>query len=276
MTIRTFTVITPCFQAEHLIRGTIESILGQTALRSGRVELQYVVCDGGSTDRTVDVVREVAGDRALVVSERDRGMYDAVAKGLRLATGDVVSYLNAGDEYARTAFDVVADVFESGRARWLTGMTVFLNGKGYVSRCWTPYRYRRGFIRRGLYGRRVLPFIQQESTFWARELVDTLDLERLATLSYAGDYYLWNRFSTVEDLVVVESMLGAFRFHPGQRSEAMAAYRRELASLAERPRLLDLPVAVLDRFLWYAPSPVKKWLNPDHLLTSERSAAAFR
>src|SRR6202011_3513933 len=82
---------------------------------------QYLVCDGASTDGTLDMVRRIAGDEAEIVSEPDRGMYDALAKGLRRATGDVVAYLNAGDLYAPTALDVVADVFEQNEVSWITG-----------------------------------------------------------------------------------------------------------------------------------------------------------
>jgi len=62
--VRSATIVTPCLDAERLIRPTVESIMAQTAVRSGRLRLQYLVCDGGSRDRTLDVVREVCGAAA--------------------------------------------------------------------------------------------------------------------------------------------------------------------------------------------------------------------
>src|SRR5690349_3953356 len=97
MKISSITIVTPCRNAERYIARTVESILRQTAVQSGRVKLQYIVCDGASTDGTVEVVRKMCGSEATIISEPDRGMYDALGKGLKRATGDVVAYLNAGD-----------------------------------------------------------------------------------------------------------------------------------------------------------------------------------
>jgi glycosyltransferase involved in cell wall biosynthesis len=266
--VRTATVITPCRNAERLIRRTAESVVGQTAVRSGRLRLQYLVCDGASTDRTVDVVREVCGDAAQVVSEPDRTMYEAVAKGFRRATGDVVSYLNAGDLYSPTALDVVADVFEQHDVEWISGMVFRHNARGQVIRVDLPYRYRRRFIRKGLYGSPVLPFfITQETCFWARRLLSLVDLDRLASYRLAGDYYLWTCFAREAELVVVESHLGGFAYEPGQLSQTGDAYARDLATFRERIGPLDFALAQLDRLVWYfAPPPLRKRLNPRGLL----------
>jgi len=64
----------------------------------------------------------------------------------------------------------------------------------------------------GAYGR-MLPFVQQESTFWRRELHQHLDLQELSRLRYAGDAYLWTAFSRRAKLHVVQAALGGFRFH---------------------------------------------------------------
>ncbi len=265
MKLSKISIITPCWNAAKLVAQTIRSIYAQTAVQSRRVELEYIVCDGGSTDGTVEVVREASADRAIVLSERDRGMYDALGKGLRRATGDVVAYLNAGDMYHHTAFDVVADAFETGRVRWLTAMTVLYNPKGQVCSVHLPYRYRRRLVHCGMYGRRILPFIQQECTFWERRLHDVIDWDTLSRFKYAGDFYLWHRFGTVADLSIVESFLGGFLIHPGQQSENMVAYRRELRSIASRPGVIDYVTAIADRVLWYAPARIKKALNPSML-----------
>ena len=255
MKVESVTIVTPCRNASSLIGRTVESIVGQSAVRSGRVRLQYLVCDGASTDGTLEVVRRIAGSAAEIVSEPDRGMYDALAKGLRRATGDVVAYLNAGDLYSPAALDVVADVFEQNEVSWITGYQVECNEKGQFISSLLPYRYRSRLIRSGLYGvRRILSHhIQQESTFWARGLLASIDFAALARCRLAGDYYLWTRFAGRAELRVVQSYLGGFTYHPGQQSEAIEAYNREARELAAPPRAADYLLAALDGAAWLLP-----------------------
>lgn len=268
MRVRSFTIVTPCRNAERLIRRTAASILDQTAVRSGRVSLQYLVCDGASTDGTVAAAREVCSDRAEIVSEPDSSMYEALAKGLRRATGDVVAYLNAGDFYDPGAFDAVADVIESGRGiEWLTGLYYVCNEHGQLVRSLLPHRFRRRFIRQGIYGRFLPVFIQQEATFWVRPLLETVDLDRLASFKLAGDFYLWTRFATRAELAVVDTFLGAFVRHAGQQSEDKRPYRREMDLVREPFRPWDLALALVDGAIWLTvPSPTKKRLNRRLLL----------
>ena len=103
-------IITACYNAEKTIADAMESVLTQ---RRGDTEIEYIVVDGGSTDGTVDIIKKFEreglgrGSRSTLegfsfkwVSEKDRGMYDALNKGIRMATGDVVGILNADDVLA--------------------------------------------------------------------------------------------------------------------------------------------------------------------------------
>ncbi len=247
--IGTFTVVTPCFNAVERVFATAESILEQRAVRSGRVKVQYVICDGASGDGTVERLRRELGPDVRIVCEPDHGMYEALAKGLRLAEGEVVSYLNAGDAYHPSAFDVVADVMEEHDVRWLTGMAVMCNDRLEVTEADVPFRYRRNFIRKGLYGRR-LPFLQQESTFWARSLLSAVDLDVLATLRYAGDYYLWHCFAKEEEPAIVASYLGGFTKHQGHLSANLEGYWDEVTRLSDPAGPLDPLAMKWERYLW--------------------------
>ncbi|MBI5623158.1 MAG: glycosyltransferase [Elusimicrobia bacterium] len=272
----TFHVITPCRNAEPRLRETVESVLSQTAVVSGRARLSYTVVDGASTDRSAEVVRGFGSDRIRWISEPDAGMYDALAKGLRLARPPgVCCYINAGDLYAKGAFDVVLDLFEKKAARWLTGMRVSYNDRSQVVSASLPFRYHRSLIEAGLYGR-CLPFIQQESTFWDASLNDRLDLGKLAGFKLAGDFYLWKTFAEVSDLAIVEAFLGGFRVHPGQLSEARARYLAELDAIARAPSLAERLLAQAERGLWHAPGRVKKWFNPKGLYRFDHGAQDWR
>lgn len=248
--ISTVTVVTPCLDAGDRLLATAASVVGQRAVGTGRVRLQYLVCDGGSQDGSPERLRRELGDAVQIRSERDRGMYEALAKGLRRAEGDVVSYLNAGDVYHPSAFDVVADVMEEHAIRWLTGMSVLCNERLDLTSALVPFRYRRDLLAKGLYGRR-LPFLQQESTFWARSLLTAVDLDALASFRYAGDYYLWRCFAREEELAVVASYLGGFTAHEGQLSARYRpAYWEEVDRLCEPAGPLDLLAAKWERYLW--------------------------
>jgi glycosyltransferase involved in cell wall biosynthesis len=257
-----FTVVTPCLNAASHIEETVTSVSGQSAVRNGSVALEHIVCDGGSTDGTLEILRRLDGPHMRIASQKDGGMYEALARGLRLATGDAIAYLNAGDYFHPHAFSVVQAVMGTHPdCRWLTGFAVDYNESGAAVRNVLPYRFRRRLQRCGAYGR-FLPFVQQESTFWRRELMDRVDFDALSRLRLAGDYYLWRCFCESADLHVVSAYLGGFRFHSGQLSENQAGYLGEMKGMATAPGPLDFALMLCDKILWYAPPLVKKWANP--------------
>ena len=101
-------IITASFNAVQTIGGTIESVLSQK-----HDNLEYIVIDGGSSDGTMDVVDRYKNQLSHVLSEPDRGIYDAFNKGLRLATGDIIGILNADDFYAPWALETVASAYRN-------------------------------------------------------------------------------------------------------------------------------------------------------------------
>lgn len=88
------TVVTICKNAHEVIAETVGSVLGQRYER-----LEYIVVDGGSADGTLELVRQFSGRIQQLVSEPDRGIYDAMNKGARLARGEWVCFMNAGDRF---------------------------------------------------------------------------------------------------------------------------------------------------------------------------------
>lgn len=259
-------IITPCLNAQRHIAQTLESVLEQSALLSGRVELEYIICDGGSSDKTIEIIKSYAkvNNAIQLYSEPDTGMYSALAKGLKRVSGDIVAYLNAGDFYNLCAFDVVLDIFEQKDVKWLTGYSVLYNEKSYVINIKLPFKYRRSFFASGFYGTKLI-FVQQESTFWDFTLNQCINFDQLSTYKYAGDYYLWTQFSKVCNLHIVEAYLGGFRIEKGQLSENRESYLREMMSLAVTPNFFQLILAIFDRIMWHAPVELKKWFNKNGL-----------
>lgn len=104
-------VITVCYHAEKVIEKTIRSVLAQTYQN-----IEYIIVDGSSKDKTMDIIRTYESDgRVRVISEPDRGIYDAMNKGSMAATGDYIQFLNAGDSLADEGVveEVVAQIREN-------------------------------------------------------------------------------------------------------------------------------------------------------------------
>lgn len=89
-----FSVITICYNAQATLEDTIQSVIAQTYHH-----VEYIIVDGASKDRTLSIINRYRDRITTVVSEPDKGLYDAMNKGLRLATGDYVCFLNAGDSF---------------------------------------------------------------------------------------------------------------------------------------------------------------------------------
>lgn len=123
-----FTVITVCRNAARSIEATLRSVLAQDC-----PDLEYVVVDGGSTDGTADIIRRFADRIATMVSEPDQGVYDAMNKGIDLARGEYLLFLNAGDVLATE--DVLTRMGAAMNADVLYGDFAYADGprKGRVS-----------------------------------------------------------------------------------------------------------------------------------------------
>lgn len=257
-----FSIITPCFNAEKYIKETVDSVINQTAILSGRAELEYIICDGKSTDKTLNIIQSLDSRYIKIISEPDSGIYSALAKGLKLASGDIVAYINAGDYYHKCAFDIVLDIFEEKKVKWLIGYHFAYNEKSYAFPRFLPYKYRRRFFTCGMYSTK-LPAIQQESTFWSSSLHNSIDYDYLSQLKLAGDFYLWLQFSQTEELKIVEAYLGGFKIHSGQLSENKKLYIEEVRNMTKKPNLWDRSLALFDWIMIRTPNKLKKMMNKD-------------
>ena len=157
-------IVTVSYNSSETIRDTIESVLSQDY-----DDIEYLIVDGGSTDTTLDIVREY-GDRIdVVVSEPDQGIYDAMNKGIRAATGDMVGMLNSDDFYAdNSAVRNLIECMENAGADTVFADLVIVNASDtkrviryYDSSKFRPERMRYGwmpahptfFVKRELYER---------------------------------------------------------------------------------------------------------------------------
>jgi len=273
-------IITPCYNAERYIKETIHSVINNNLIQEKKASLQYIICDGGSSDNTLQCIQDIIDTTKndniefQLISEKDNGMYDALSKGLRKISGEICAYINAGDFYSPYAFEIVAEIFEKYSVKWLTGFNITYNDKSQLVSCRLPFKHRNRLIQCGLHGK-FIQLIQQESTFWHSSLCDAIDLDRLSKFNYAGDYYVWLSLSNISHLSIVEAWLGGFRKHPGQLSENINEYYQEIDSITRRATSLDYIYASYDLIGWQLPSKFKKLLNKNEIYRYNHQSQLF-
>jgi len=117
-------VITVVYNNVQHVERTLQSVLNQTY-----IDIEYIVIDGASTDGTLDIIERYKNQITKLISEPDTGIYDAMNKGLTLATGDYVLFMNSGDEFYSP--QTVAQVFAAAdNADIYYGETEMINDKG--------------------------------------------------------------------------------------------------------------------------------------------------
>jgi glycosyltransferase involved in cell wall biosynthesis len=198
-------LVTPVFNSGRYLDATIRSVLVQNY-----PNLEYIIVDGGSTDGSMDIVRSYESDLHSWVSEPDRGMYDALNKGFSRSSGEIMGWINASDVLHVNSLFVVGSVFRAfPKVQWITGRPTTLNAEGMPTAVlnlqrWARYPFLAGANR----------YIQQESTFWRRDLWvkagNGLDL----SWGLTSDFELWVRFFRHAQLYSVDALIGAYRSHP--------------------------------------------------------------
>lgn len=201
-------VIVPSFNQGRFIEETIRSIVTQ-----GWPDLELIIIDGGSTDETPDVIRRYESRIAYWVSEPDRGQADAINKGLRKATGDIVTWFGADDVYADGIFAALERAWNKNpRAIYAAPVANFYS------------RGRQTLLRpHGLTLENVIQYWQRRSLwhdpglFWSRPVIDAAgDLD--TTLHYAFDYDYVIRALRHSSVEYLDHVAAGFRLHRHSKS----------------------------------------------------------
>ena len=239
------TLVTPVFNGETHISETLKSVLSQEY-----PALEYIVVDGGSTDKTLDIVRryEACTDFSqrisLVISEPDQGMYDAIAKGFERASGEIFCYLNADDLLEAGGLNSVGRFFSErpDAGAIFHDDTILIAGWKFPNVC-QPQRVRTSNLLNG-------HILFQDGVFFRRETYEAVGGLR-RNLRYAGDYDLWLRMSARTRFIKRPGHVSCFRIRSGQLSENMSPYKREM-ELSRRDFLMHF--GALQKFKWQVAS----------------------
>ncbi len=141
-------VITVCYNSIATLQDTLESILRQTY-----PDVESIVVDGASKDGTVELIEKYShqfSGRMKWISEPDKGIYDAMNKGIGMATGDVIGFLNADDYYQdENVLEAIAEAFARHGKEAIHGNLHYINGAREIVRTWRGTEYTPGSFQRG-------------------------------------------------------------------------------------------------------------------------------
>jgi len=218
-------IITPSLNSGQFIEETILSVKNQDYPR-----IEHIIVDGGSVDNTLTVLKKYEGTYNMRwISEPDNGMYQAINKGMRMAKGEILGYLNADDLYLPWAIQVVVDSFNNNPcAHVVYGDLIHMamNDQHALVLFLPPEYLLKLHLR--------VCSLAQPAVFWRRRVLEVLHGfdERLRIV---GDYDFWVRAMARFDFKKVNEFLAVFRLRSGSKSlRYLADLQREDAEVRAR------------------------------------------
>jgi glycosyltransferase involved in cell wall biosynthesis len=220
------TLVTAVYNGEAYLEDTIRSIVYQ-----GYPNLEYIIVNDGSTDRTVEIIRDYERFLTYWINQTNHGLYAALNAGFAKSSGEVLGWLNSSDMFHTHGLFVVGSVFASFReVQWVTGRPTLFHGPGWPSVTldlprWSRCRFLAGANRH----------VQQESTFWRRSLWEAAGGRLSMEYRAEGDFELWVRFFRHAKLYTVDAQIAGWRHHPDALSHGnIERYDRNYDEIIEK------------------------------------------
>ena len=140
-----FSVVTIVYNGKNEIEKTIQSVINQSYQ-----QIEYIIIDGGSTDGTIEIINNYSSKIKKLVSEPDNGIFDAMNKGLSLASGDYINFMNAGDIFASN--DIIVNIYKSDLTNidFIYGDTIKITKNGKRIYKSNPFWLRKGIHEMGI------------------------------------------------------------------------------------------------------------------------------
>ena len=234
------TIVTPSLNQGKYIEETIKSVLQQNY-----PNLEYIIMDGGSTDESLKIIENYSGELYHWESNSDRGQAHAINKGFKMATGDIVSWLNSDDKLYKGALCSVAKYFNDYPTKHLVhGSGLFFNDNG---RYWYPNKNYKDIEARYI---THFAFDLQPSVFFRRQVFDGIGfLDESFNLQFDSEFFV--RLALNYGILKIDEKLSYFRQHNLRKSrieypklqyphEFVRLYSRVLRSLRATARYRDM------------------------------------
>jgi glycosyltransferase involved in cell wall biosynthesis len=238
-----FSIITITFNSKKYLEQTILSVLHQDYQ-----EFEYLLIDGGSTDGTLEILKRYADEdpRIRWISEPDKGISDAMNKGILIAEGDIIAHLHSDDYYLQGALGSVVQLFEKGpQTSWVTGKARFVNHSDetiYETSLKESYSFN------SLYKKNI---ICHPSTFIRREIFNDIGLFDI-NIKYAMDYDIYLRILQKYELTVIDEVLVSYRSHLESLSSSNLIYAIQEELGISKKYKFDVPFPlVIARYINY-------------------------
>lgn len=202
-------IIMPSLNTVDYIERAIRSVVSQKY-----PNLELIIKDGGSVDGTLEIIKFYAQKYPNIIkwsSKRDKGQADAINKGIKESSGEIIGYLNSDDMYKEGALKIVADYFKGlPNKMWAYGKCDIINGDDKKIRGWIT-SYKNFWLKNYSYSTLlVLNYISQMGVFWRKEAwtnVGSLDIKQ----HYVMDYDYWLKLGKKYNPGVINKYLGSFR-----------------------------------------------------------------
>jgi glycosyltransferase involved in cell wall biosynthesis len=204
-------IVTPSYNQARYLETTIQSVLAQDYAR-----IEYIVVDGGSTDRSVELIKKYQSRFAYWVSEKDNGQADAINKGLARAGGEILAWLNSDDYYLPNAISAAVKIFEENPdVVMLYGDMLAVDELGQTTNL---LKYKQLTLEDLL----CFQIIGQPAVFFRRTVYEkTGGLD--STFHFLLDHHLWIRFAQRGKILHVPQIWAAARYHAEAKNRAKAA-----------------------------------------------------
>lgn len=219
-------VITPSFNQGQFLEKTIVSVITQNY-----PDLEYIIMDGGSTDNSIEIIKKYENEITYWKSEKDLGQSDAINKGFKVATGEILAWLNSDDVYCTKTLLTIGEFFlNNPNIDLIYGNSFTIDEHDKIIRETISVKYNKyAYITQAF-------SLHQASMFWRRELYDRSEGVQI-DLYTKMDYDLWLQFYNLNAKIShINETLSCYRTHPETKTRNTQNITRTVAKerLSER------------------------------------------
>jgi len=259
-------IITPSFNQGKYIEQNILSVLNQNY-----TNFEHIIIDGGSTDNTLEILKKYP--HLKWISEPDEGQADALNKGLKLATGEIIGWINSDDYYLEGVFNEIIKIFEIPEAQWVIGnIGMLFQDFNKEIRTKTPYISYDSLIKNP-------DIVRQQSTFYKKELLQKAGFFD-KNLQFVMDYEMWLRLIKIAKPIMVDRYWAVFRMHSTQKTlpKNILLQFKEIDNVLKNERIgyLKRKRIGINKYIIYFKQLIKKCLISLHIINEKDYGIPYR